>query len=993
MPGPSSSRLFLSFGVDRVDLLHSLSKLTKADFAQNQASDITVIEAGRKPIRAGIIADSADDLAVKISQVKERLSSDTNVPASFQTPSGIYFGDLEQLGGIGKIAFLFPGFGSQYPGMLKGLRCRIPGFDGLFEELEILVSSRMTPSGGPSANDNDADRVEASLSLRPQEQIRGIPACLLSSVLLQGLLKDIGVCCDVAAGYSVGELAALICGGYIKWTDQENLLSILQRFGDYALWSDDINTQKAFQRIAVNGEFRRVLPRVLAEWSDTLSVQFDNSAHNAILYGKPRAINTAAEQLSREAGVVTMPLPYMEPLHTPWYSKQAKQLRMAFADHEVVPGDIPLLSGSLLDFFSVDQAELIHEQAGHQWTQTVRFHEVLTRLAREGVCSFVEVGPGAMLTGFAMDTIGRSRTLAVATDKQGVDSVRQLQSLIAQFFLRGAQVRPDGLRKRLGPSSSLPETLPQPSEAQPGMPRIEELRAHFSLMREFLDQQQRLMLRFRQTAGGRTQSAAVRHSSDKTDRREPALQNGPEAPTRSQQSGGQTTVEWSLDSTKHHFLRDHCFGRVVSEKQPELRPLPVLPFTVSVEFMARSAIEVAGAHYRTISAENINSLQWITADTGQLRITVVVREQKNRQKVVELQPQERVFECQLYATAGGVTHQESNRPAITAQIRVARRFGGAKPLHPKVAPMAPSSTPLFNVDELYRYCLFHGPAFQVLKDHAYISDSKLSMTLASSAFGGNDGKDGQQVSQTWPCLMDSTGQMAAVWLLEQGAVAFGSYPSRVASMEWLCPPPALGQTLQCIAYCSRKGEDIRADFDFTDPEGIIVARVRGMVSRFFDFPNDYYAAVSWPGGGKRLTIRKEGLAPGSSRYHRTVKRFPERYFSQSGAIWLRVLAHTCLSRDERAHFASIPGQTKDRRESWLLGRIAAKDVLRDWFEAEHDLRVAPADLELTEGEGLYRARYVCDPEFGPIPPVQTVTENDDIAAILVISDRVMMTAS
>jgi hypothetical protein len=60
---------------------------------------------------------------------------------------------------------------------------------------------------------------------------------------------------------------------------------------------------------------------------------------------------------------------------------------------------------------------------------------------------------------------------------------------------------------------------------------------------------------------------------------------------------------------------------------------------------------------------------------------------------------------------------------------------------------------------------------------------------------------------------------------------------------------------------------------------------------------------------------------------------------------------------------------------------------------EHDLRVAPADLELTEGEGLYRARYVCDPEFGPIPPVQTVTENDDIVALLVISDTVMMTAS
>ena len=80
-------------------------------------------------------------MAVKISQLRERLGSDANGPADFRIPSGVYFGDMRRAGGIGKTAFLFPGFGSQYPGMLGRWRRQISGFDSLFAELDSLAGA------------------------------------------------------------------------------------------------------------------------------------------------------------------------------------------------------------------------------------------------------------------------------------------------------------------------------------------------------------------------------------------------------------------------------------------------------------------------------------------------------------------------------------------------------------------------------------------------------------------------------------------------------------------------------------------------------------------------------------------------------------------------------------------------------------------------------------------------------------------------------------
>jgi len=237
-----------------------------------------------------------------------------------------------------------------------------------------------------------------------------------------------------------------------------------------------------------------------------------------------------------------------------------------------------------------DIAQFVQNIQCLTWRQHIRvdLFEALERLADDGVRSFVEVGPGSMLTGFVTDTIESDNVLAVATDKQGVDSIRQLQAVLASFFVRGTAVRPNGLKKHLRPLVPTVGVLSRHRFSRSEASSVGVLKTHFSLMRDFLGQQGRMMAQFGQTLPTRTD-----FSESQSVRKDPStvvLSKGSFDPTTSRREDRKVIVEWQLNVTSSRFLKDHCFGRIVSERQPELRPLAVLPFTVSVECFKSSLI-------------------------------------------------------------------------------------------------------------------------------------------------------------------------------------------------------------------------------------------------------------------------------------------------------------------------------------------------------------------------------------------------------------------
>lgn len=124
----------------------------------------------------------------------------------------------------------------------------------------------------------------------------------------------------------------------------------------------------------------------------------------------------------------------------------------------------------------------------------------------------------------------------------------------------------------------------------------------------------------------------------------------------------------------------------------------------------------------------------------------------------------------------------------------------------------------------------------------------------------------------------------------------------------------------------------------------------------------------------------EGLLP-PGLFARRVVPFERDVLSGGGAIWGRGLAHMVLNRAERAQFYAMP-TAGPRRFEWLMGRIAAKETVRDWVLYKHQLALASADIEIgndTHGRPFARCAVLGD---APMPAL-SISHSQQWAAAVV----------
>jgi phosphopantetheinyl transferase len=138
------------------------------------------------------------------------------------------------------------------------------------------------------------------------------------------------------------------------------------------------------------------------------------------------------------------------------------------------------------------------------------------------------------------------------------------------------------------------------------------------------------------------------------------------------------------------------------------------------------------------------------------------------------------------------------------------------------------------------------------------------------------------------------------------------------------------------------GGHIEADFEFVNPQGVVYARLAGWSDRYFSISHRYYRCQLSP---QREFFSEPWMQLESGRICRRIEIEREVYLEQGWSIWKRALAHLSLSREERLLWYALPGKGA-RRTEWLLGRIAAKDAVRQWAAQEHGLHLAPADVEI-----------------------------------------------
>ena len=304
---------------------------------------------------------------------------------------------------MGKIAFMFPGQASQYPGMGKELAENFPEARAVFDEADKALGfslSQMCFAGS-----------EENLKQTANTQ----PAILTCSVAVQRVLAKKGVTPDFVAGHSLGEYSALVAIGALKFSDA---VTLVRKRGTYM--------QEAIP--AGEGAMAAIMglsPAVVtdackrAAESEVCSPANLNSPEQTVISGHAgavkRAVEIASQQGAKRAVVLAVSAPFHCALMMPAQERLEKDLRKTdFSNLQV-----PLVTN--VDADTITKGQEACEALIRQVTMPVRWQDSMRLLIDEGVNTFVEVGPGRVLVGL-LRQIERSVSALNVEDEKSLSS-------------------------------------------------------------------------------------------------------------------------------------------------------------------------------------------------------------------------------------------------------------------------------------------------------------------------------------------------------------------------------------------------------------------------------------------------------------------------------------------------------------------------------------------------------------------------------------------
>ena len=311
---------------------------------------------------------------------------------------------------MAKVAFVFPGQGAQKVGMCKDFYDNYACAKKVFEEADEAL--------GFSISKMCFEGPEEDLRLTKFTQ----PAILTCSLAALAVMREHGLECEIAGGHSLGEYSALVAAGVMRLQDAVKAVNKRGQFMQEAVPVGE-GAMAAVMGLEPD-KIVEVCQQVEKECGEAVQAVNFNCPGQIVIAGATKAVEKATEALKTAGAKRAIPLPVSAPFHSTLMKPAAERLKRVLDTIEFHDAKFPVVANVTAE--PVVKAEEIRALLVKQAASPVKWEMSVRNMIRDGIDTYVEVGPGKTLTGF-------TRKIDRTMNALNVEDIASLEKTLAYF--------------------------------------------------------------------------------------------------------------------------------------------------------------------------------------------------------------------------------------------------------------------------------------------------------------------------------------------------------------------------------------------------------------------------------------------------------------------------------------------------------------------------------------------------------------------------------